>query len=242
MMGKLDEQSQKWFEDLVKVKQELEDIGLTIEDLERQYSELMTGTDWRSMSQTFADMFANATNSAENFALAFEDLIKNAIVSGFKAKYIDKEMQELFDKLAEASEDGELTQEEIDRLTKDALDRLEKLQKQWERLTGDLGLDFGTSGDVSGRDTVKRITEVQADRMTGAIIAMQVSVNEITKMVENHLNILSLNNKILNDSYGVLVAIERNTYNTVSSVEGLRSDVQQLQVIMRDNNNRLLGL
>lgn len=226
--GKLEGGTLAWFEALKKTKEELESMGLTLEDLEHQLAELTTGTSASQLSSIFADMFANGTNSAIEFGNVLEDVIKKAIVSGFKARFIDAEMEKLFDLLAGFSEDG-LDQTEIDIFKMNAERVFELLNADWERIKDGLDLDFGGGDLGSGaKDGIKRITETQADRLTGILTGMQVDVIESRKS-------LQLSNNLLNSSLDNLVKIEYNTSRTYQGIERIES-------ILQDNQNRSLGL
>lgn len=211
-MKKLEGRTKEWFDEVKKVKEELEATGLTLEDLVEQMKELMTGTNWRELSNVFADMFSNGTNSAIEFANTLEKVVKGAIVAGFKANFIDKEMQVLFEKLAQYSEDGELNQSEIDEFNRDAMARLEKLNKIWEGITKGLDIDFGEGlPSISGTDQIKRITESQASQIDSGIRGMQLATNLMRDKVIEMTQAVVIQNEYSKQSLTQLVAIKQNT-------------------------------
>lgn len=239
---KLEGDTKLWFEELQKVKEEMDAIGLSLEDLARQMDELMTGTNWQQLSSTFADMFANGTNDAIKFGETLEDVIRGAIVAGFKANYIDKEMQALFDNLAEISLDGELSQGEIDQFRKDAEQRFDYLNKTWEQLVGGLDIDFGEQLGGDARDSVKRITETQADRLTGITTGIQNETIQIRNLTQNVFDAFLLSNNLLNSSFEQLKQIEANTRRTADNTSEIK-DAIKLIVGQKENNlNKSLGI
>lgn len=226
--GRLEGDTLAWFEALKKSKEELEALGYTMEDVIRMQEELITGTTWSEMASQIADMFASGTNSAIEFANTMEDVIRNAIVAGFKARFIDEQMQNLFDMLAAFSEDG-LTEDEISQFKMNYEKVFEDLNKQWEQITEGLGFDFGTD-DLGGsaKDGIKRITESQADRLTGILTGMQVDVIESRKS-------LQISNNLLSSSLDNLIAIEFNTRATADNT-------YQMVQILQNNQQKALGL
>lgn len=238
--GKIEGGTKEMFEALKKTKEELEELGYTWEELVTQLNEYTTGTSASDLSNTFADMFANGTNSAIEFGYALEDVIKNAIISGFKAKYIDQAMDELFNKLADFStdEDG-LTQSEIDEFNRLAQEALGGLNTQWQQLISGLDIDFGNTEDFgsNAKDGIKRITETQADRLTGILTGVQVDVIESRKALQLHTNLLS-------SSYNELVEIQVNTRRTADSNDSIDGKMTTLinAVQSTQNFNQSIGM
>lgn len=228
--GRLEGDTLAWFKALKKSKEELEALGYTLEDVIRMQEELVTGTTWSEMSSQIADMFASGTNSAIEFANTMEDVIRNAIVAGFKARFIDEAMQGLFDQLAGFANDEEgLTQSEINEFNRLAQEAIGGLNNQWQQLIDGLDIDFG-SDELGGsmKDGIKRITESQADRLTGILTGMQVDVIESRKS-------LQLSNNLLSSSLDNLIAIEFNTRATADNT-------YQLVQILQNNQQQSLGL
>lgn len=231
-----------WVKRLEELNSEIGVTSEKIEELQQQMKELVTGTSINQLSNAFADMFANGTNNAIQFGDTLESVIRGAIVAGFKANYIDKEMQSLFEELAKYSEDGELTQTEIDKFREDAQQKFDKLNTIWEQLTSNLDVDFGEDVQGTMRDSVKRITEQQADRLVGITMGIQTMLSQNQGTNKKALETLITSQNLLNSSYQTLISIEANTRRSADGIDSING---KLDTIISNNDNsytKSLGL
>src|SRR5699024_4103266 len=140
--NKLSDVARKDFEELKKLREELEAAGLDVEVLQGQINEMMTGTSVEGLSDALADLFASGKNAAADFGKSFEDILKGAIVNSFKYQYLEQQMQPLFDYLTEATRDGIVTQSEIDRARSMSQAISQGAEAYWSTLTDMTDIDF----------------------------------------------------------------------------------------------------
>lgn len=227
-----------YVEEAIKLAKELEEAGYSLDDLQRTFRELATGTSVDDLSNKFADAFRKGEDAVYSFGQTMEDVIKNAIIESFKNEYIVKEIDAFFKTFGDSFLKGNATPEELENIRKEAEEIAKRLQAQFDLLNSGLGIDFG-SGELGGgaKDSVKRITETQADRFIGILQGVQVGVIGIDKILTENKNYLS-------SSLNELVAINVNTRRTADSNDSIDNKMSQLinAVQNNQNQNQSLGL
>lgn len=226
--GYIHESMREYVQGYIDLAKAAEEAGYSIEDLQNAMNEMASGTSLDELSNALANAFANGEDAVMSFGQTMEDVLKNAVVSAFKNEYIIKEMDKIM-KMFDRGWDGEYTEEELDEIRKASEEAAKRLQQQWDRISEGLGFDFG-SDDLGGsmKDGIKRITESQADRLTGILTGMQVDVIESRKS-------LQLSNNLLSSSLDNLIAIEFNTRATADNT-------YQMVQILQNNQQKALGL
>lgn len=226
----------------INLNKQLEEAGLNIEDLKQAMYEMSTGTTLDALSDTFANFLKNGEDAVYGFGQSFEDILKNAVVSAFKNEFIVSQMKPLFDMMGQMGIKGDFTQEEIDKLREEAKKISELLQIQWDQISGALDLDFGTSAESSMRDSVKRITEQQADRLVGITMGIQTMLMQNQGVNKSALETLITSQNLLNSSYQTLISIEANTRRSADGIDSING---KLDTIISNNSNsytKSLGL
>lgn len=216
-------------EQAIKVAKELEEAGYSLEDVQNMMRELATGTSAQDLSNQLADAFRNGEDAVISFGNTMEEVLKNAIIEAFKNEFIIKEMDKLFKLFGDMGMDGEYTKEELDKIREESEKSAARLQTQWDALYGSLeGFDFGGDFGAGAADGIKRITETQADRLTGILSGMQVDVIASRQILSDSRNLLS-------SSLDNLIAIEFNTRATADNT-------YQMVQILQNNQAKALGM
>ncbi len=145
-------------------------------ELKDAYYELVTGTTADSIADAIVQGFRNGLGSAEDFADSFEELMRDAIFSAIKSQLLNGPIQEFYEELYKAAEDG-YTEEEIEYLRGvwngiisfgqtlvDGAIQISGDALSWEKLTDS---QQGITGAIKG------ITEETAGLIAGQFFAMR---------------------------------------------------------------------
>lgn len=242
--GKIYEYNVELAKSYVEIGKSAEEAGYNIDDLHNAMREMATGTSIDELSESLAEAFKNGEDAVYSFGQTMEEVLKNAVVSAFKNEYIVKEMDELFKMFGDMGLDGQYTQEELDEIRKQAEESAKRLQDKWDALNTGLDLDFTSStlGSQSAKDGIKRITETQADRLTGILTGVQADVIQIRQIHKDQLNALIVSNNLLNSSYQTLISIEAHTRRGADGIESIDGKMDLLINTAQNNQNRALGL
>src|SRR5690606_17492935 len=142
--GKLKDQTKADFEALRDLRAELEETGISIDELELQLKELLTGTSVDSLSNGLIELFQNGKMAAEDFGKSFEEIMKNAIISGFKYRYLEEYMTPFFDELFALVESGVPEEDAITRLRQKYVKLGEDAADYWKTIQDVTGIDLSS--------------------------------------------------------------------------------------------------
>lgn len=230
-------------EEWIKLNKELEEAGYTIEDLKTAMRELATGTSMEELSDKIAEAFRSGEDAVYSFGQTMEEVLRNAVVASFKNEYIVKEMDALFKTFGDmGTEDGRYTQEEINEIRKLSKEAADRLQEQWDAINAGLDIDFGDGLPKEGLDSVKRITETQADRLTGLMNGLQISTNIQTDEFKKLYNVSLLYSEIGKEQLKELTAIRINTERTANNTDNLGEINTNIRILANGNTEQNLAL
>lgn len=216
------------FDELIRLKEEFGSVNEAVKQLKKEDLNIITGTTAQSLADSIREGIASGKRSFSDFADDIEGFLRNAILAGMSAEIIEPQVQALQDLLAEIVKDG-ITEEERKRF-EEAYAKIAEEAAEYIDLINQAGINLGESPDfgAGAKDGIKRITESQADRLTGILTGMQVDVIESRKS-------LQLSNNLLSSSLDNLIAIEFNTRATADNT-------YQLVQILQNNQQQSLGL
>lgn len=237
----ISKETKNYLEEMRKLGEILEDNKDKLQDFQNELNAMVTGTSIEELSDAIADIFARGGDAAYEFGQSFEEIMKRAVVNSFKNEYILKEMQGLFDEMAKFGDKG-YSQAELDALREMADETAKRLQIQWDALNGALDLDFGETAEQTMKDSVKRITEQQADRLVGITMGIQTIMAQNQGVNKNALETLITSQNLLNSSYQTLISIEANTRRSADGIDSING---KLDTIISNNDNsytKSLGL
>ncbi|TXK52394.1 phage tail tape measure protein [Pontibacter qinzhouensis] len=171
--GQLKDKAKEDFEALRELKQELDEIGLTLEDLEKEYKAIFTGGVTASgIGNTIIDGFKQGKRAVEDFAGDAEDIIRNALLSAIQYKYLEGPLSELIDQFGtDALSNGELSKEEIDAFNKafnDIVEAGSAIVKQVEEASG---VSLTEGDNKSSQNTLSGAIRASLTEETGGKLA-----------------------------------------------------------------------
>ncbi|WP_293925463.1 tape measure protein [Sphingobacterium sp. UBA6320] len=224
--GKLKDKAKEDFEALKALKEELEEAGLSVDDLQKSLNELLTGTSVSGLASGLADLFANGKRSAQDFGDSFESIMQNAIKSSFQAKFMEDAMQPFYEELAVMMEGGNLTGDQIQKLKDKYINLGEEYAKKWEDIEKVTGVDLsnkdkGSTGSL--KNDIQAVTESTAGRLEAEFGGFRIAQLQTLAEVRSHGLTLSKQLEIANSNLVILNAIQVNTYRTAGNTDRLEN-------------------
>lgn len=169
-----------------------------LEDITGALNEKLTGYTWDGFKSSYTDLLKDLTSSTEDFGDNIEEIISNAMLESLVNEEFKDRIKEIYDYLAEAAGDGELTDAELTKIREmnSALseDMIARRQQMIEA-----GLIKDTSGESqSGKSGgFTAMTQDQGTKLEGmftsglqhwsAMDATLTSVAERMSVAEGHL-------------------------------------------------------
>jgi hypothetical protein len=243
--GKLVGTEKTNFDNLKALHEELEAAGLSAEDLKKQLGELLTGTSTSQLADGLKSLFENGKRSALDFGNSFEEIMKNALLNSFQAKYLEDALQPFYDELANMMQQGTPTAEQIEKLKQKYIQiglESDAYLKNIEAITGKNLSTDSSSDTLKGR--IESITATQADVLAGHFAGFrltQLETNNILKsMGFTAIEILSFTRQHLD----VAMKIESNTAGMLINTNRLETIEMALVSInkkMDNNSSYLIG-
>jgi len=167
---------------------------ITLQEKQKEYfntwAEGLTGTSYDSLVDGIVEAFSTATNSAEDFSKKLTDLLKNAVLEGFKTEVVSKQMEQFYTDFANAFADGSLSTKERLALTNEytaSVNLLDQKYKELQDMFPDLFATTGTSaGTLSG--AIQGMDQQSADLLAGQLGAIRIHVADIAAAVTGSFN------------------------------------------------------
>lgn len=230
----LTDDAKEAYDELVKLRDEYGSIEEAQRQLEIQLKDALTGTTAQSISDALTGAIADGSNSFYELGQDAENFLRQGIIAGLSSKFIEPEMQNLQDALAEFLEDGVLSEDEADSW-KEMYQNVGEAVKEYQDIMNEAGIDLvgdansGLSGAIQAQ-----LTEETGSELTGLFRAYYELGKQ--RLVQGDLA-----NSYHQKSYEILqyqlqhmATIELNTYNTV--VE-LRNSVVELRQINKNTSD-----
>ncbi|AMQ00912.1 hypothetical protein AY601_4061 [Pedobacter cryoconitis] len=237
--GKLVGSEKTNFDNLKSLREELEAAGISADELKKQLGELLTGTSTSGLADGLKSLFENGKRSAKDFGDSFEEIMRNALLNTFKAKYLDDALQPFYEELASMMEAGTPSEAQIaalkEKYIKLGLDA-DAYLNNIEKITG-VDAKPGVKNGISGAIVGEAITEGTANKMLG-ISQAQYDVQKGTSLTAK--DILAINTAQLNS----LIRIEAYTGRTADNTDGLSAKLDQIiintKVVNGDSIDQLM--
>jgi len=244
--GKLIGTEKTNFDNLKALHDELEAAGISAEELKKQLGELLTGTSTSQLADGLKSLFENGKRSALDFGNSFEEIMKNALLNSFQAKYLEDALQPFYDELADMMEKGTPSAAEIEKLKQKyiqiGLDS-DAYLKNIEAITGK-NLSADTESDTL-KGSIEKITATQADVLTGHFAGFrlaQLETNTILRPIGlTAIEILSFSRQHLD----VAIKTESNTAGMLvntNRLETIENALVSMNKKMDNNLNAMQGI
>lgn len=242
--GQLTEDSEKLFQELKKLKEEGEDVERQLKEIENQMKAILTGgATAEGIADSIIEGFRQGKRAVEDFADDVEELLRKAILSGFKYRFLEAPLNELLNQLFVDAQSGDgLDPDEIENftnaynnITQSAIDALKDL----EAATGiNLSDPMGGSSQTGLRGSVDRMTEQTGSELTGLYRAGFDLAKRTFILTEKSLEI---ERNHLNATLTIMQSSARIEANTADTVERLDEAVVELKRIVKNTDQNSTG-
>lgn len=232
--GQLSPQNKEYFEQWKAIREQIEGSDQAIQDLEGSMRDMLLGSqDWSGIADSLIEGFQEGKRAAEDFGDDMEDIIRRALLSGFKYRFLEEPLQQLLDDLFEDAKEGDsLSGDEINRFKAAYGKIVEEYGRVFDDLSNATGINLGqaTSQGSALRNEIKReITEQTASVLAG--------------LARAQYDILKRSHNTAIENLQWTMKIEQNTFNTVGRLD---LAITELRNIVRNTkpaqNSRDTGL
>ncbi len=155
------------------------DIKQAQEEYFHQWAEYATGVSFSGVVDNFMDALLSGEKNVAQFADNVEELLRNAIIQGFKTRYLMDALEPWYKEFAEFSGDEEgLTKEEIELLRSSIQGIMGDASDAFEAL-GELGVDLSGAADSANslKGAFKGLTEETGSILAGRLNSIHLTVN-----------------------------------------------------------------
>ncbi|MGY6522013.1 MAG: hypothetical protein ACXIUD_09810 [Mongoliitalea sp.] len=235
--GQLTAEAEKLFIELRNLKNEGIEVEKALRDIENQMKSILTGgATASSIADSIIQGFREGRRAVEDFAGDVEELLRRAILSGFKYRFLEAPLNELLDQLyKDAQSDEGLSPEEIERftqaynnITQSALDALKEL----EAATGtSLSNPLSTGNRQGIQGGITRLTEETGQELAGLFRGFFDITKRTFQLSEQRFG---LEQRHYETSVQMLLTQGRIEANTAMTVEKLETAVIELKLIAKN--------
>lgn len=227
IQGKLKDAAKADFEGLKALREELESAGLSIQDLQKQLGELLTGTSTGNLADSLAELFENGKFAAADFGKSFEEIMNKAITNSFKLKVLQDGMQPFFEEFSALFAKGTPSKDEIAALRAKYIELGKNFGEQFKALEDATGQKFNLGGSNPDQGSAAtgivrtQLTEETGSRIDG-IMRAQYEATKATNLL-----LLPMNKSIgdiyliAKSNFDTQLKIEANTLRTANNTERL---------------------
>lgn len=187
---KLEGAAKTLFERLKQLKDEGADVVDMMDDLKTEMQEAWTGTTVSAISDSIVQGLIDGKKGAIDFADDFKGLMRDAMMQSIQMKYLEKPLQQWYEKFAEDSETG-LTSDKIEELRKQYDKIIETAAKEADTLEKITGI--GMAADAERTATAKGLqamSQDSANELNGRFYALQYITANIDKNVTDIQSLL----------------------------------------------------
>lgn len=228
LQGTFDNQLKIYVERLIELQKQGIETEVALRDLAKQLNEIFTGTTADTLTDSLLEMFKEGKTGVKDFADFFEQTMKDAALSIFKNKILAEAMDKFYTEFTKATEGGNLDQSKIaslkllfDGLVSGANAQFSALQQ----VTGLNLVNSSTSGSASSGLTgqiQRSITEATGSELAGLFRSQY----DISKKI---FGVGSESLIVIRQQAVTLLAIERNTFDTVTELKGAVVELKKIR-------------
>lgn len=169
-----------------------------IDDLGDKMNEVMTGVDFSSFQNSFADMLNDLDSTNQDFADNFEKYLQNVVFSSLVANKYKSRIEALYKDWTEKA-DGGLTTDEVDKLRQDYQNIINDMLAEREQIMNSFGWESSSSGSSQSPSSGALTTMSQDSISTFEAIGrnMQTHLANTDKFVQEIRNTQKLDSQTL---------------------------------------------
>lgn len=236
LKGQLTEPAEKLFQELKNLKEEGIEVENQLKEIENQLKSIFTGGATAfNIADTLISGFQQGKRAVEDFGQDVEEILRNAILSGFKYRFLEEPLNALLEQLyKDAVSDDALDSSEIQNF-RDAFGQIvEQYGKAFEDLQTATGVDL--SGILNGADSQRGLAGAIRREMT------EETAGELAGLWRGQFDITKKHLTIATDSLQVQAQIELNTRLTAQEMKAAVSELKEIKKNTTPATSRGLGL
>ncbi|PSL03888.1 tape measure protein [Cecembia rubra] len=233
--GRLTKAAEELFQKLKELQDSGKEIESQLKDIDDQLRDIFTGgATSLGLADSIISGFQQGKRAAEDFGDDVEEILRNAILSGFKYKFLEAPLNALLEQLYQDSlSEEELSASEIANFQQQFGKIIDEYSKVFEDLQNATGIDLsGITGNVAQKGLAgairREMTEATASELAG-IMRGDFDVNK------RHL-------QIAQDNLQIQFQIERNTAETVLELRQAVVELKEIRINTKSGSGRDLGL
>jgi hypothetical protein len=221
--GKLDEATEKLFQDLKKSKAEMDAIGESAEDLAAIITEKLTGgITPDSISNTIIQGFKDGKKAVKDFADDTNEIVQNALLSALAYNTLSEPLKKLVAQFSTDAQDG-LDKTEIDAFKTGLGSITDTFLQATDAVEKSTGMKLSGKADTSA--ATGALKAVLTEDSVNVYIGIARGTYDLQKQ---DLAISKADAVVFRDQLLSLRAIEANTGRTASNTDGLIGRLDQI--------------
>lgn len=217
LKGQLTEQAEGLYQQLVRLKEEGIDVAEQLKEIEEALQDIYTGgATSMGLADGIIQGLQEGKRAVEDFGQDIEEILRNAVISGLKYKFLEEPLNDLIEQLGKDAEDG-LDQSEINKFTKGYGDIISDFAPVFDALDEALSIDLTGQKNGAQKNGIQGGIQRSITEETGAELAgLFRGFYDISKQsrmgIYDHL-------AVANQQLNVLLSISTNTGNTVERLD-----------------------
>lgn len=217
---KLEGAAKTLFERLKQLKEEGADVVDMMDDLKQEMDEAWTGTTTSAISDSIIQGFIDGKKGAIDYADDFKNLMRDAMLQSIQMKYLEKPLQQWYERFASDSETG-LTGDKIEELRKEYDKIIESASKEAEALEKITGVSLSEGTRSATAKGIQSVSQDSFDVFLG-------SVNALLYIVANKEKSVTDIQSLLYQAAEQWVMIEENT-RYCRRLDGMDKDLREIK-------------
>lgn len=164
-----------------------------LDDLNDSLNEKLTGYSWDSFKDSYESLIKDLTSDTDDFADHINEVISNALLSSIMNNEFKDRIKQIYDYLADAAKDDNLTEDEIEKIREMNKALSEDMIKRRQQLI-DAGLITVSSTNEEQSASAKGVSSItydQANILANLATARNIALekgNEVRQMILDKLN------------------------------------------------------
>lgn len=240
----------KW----MQIVDEWEALNEQASQLDDTIKEINTGITFDEARDGLDDFLLSADTTFKDISDNFEEYMRQSVLKMVKSNYLNKEMESWYNQFSNATSDGVLSDDEVDKLRRDYENIYQNAQNKVDQMINAAGLSlessestqqdatsrgFGTemthedAGELSGRFTAVYESNLgikaENERQTIAITELSGSLSELKLAYDRQGNIAEETLTILANSYLELQQISENTGEIIKPIKQMQADISEIK-------------
>lgn len=222
LKGQLTEPAEKLFQELKKLKEEGIEVENQLKEIDDALKAIFTGNQTAlDIADTLISGFQQGKRAVEDFGADVEEILRNAILSGFKYRFLEEPLNALLEQLYnDAVSDDDLSASEVENFQNQIGKIIEQYGKVFDEIAASTGIDL--TGQLGGATQQKGLSGAIRREMT------EETAGELAGLWRGQFDISKRHFQVAQDQLGLQIRIEQNTFMTVQELKLAVSNLDKI--------------